>query len=285
MERRRKQELPTNHERWLVSYADFITLLFAFFVVMYSISQVNQSKYRVLSESFVQAFNQPNDAIANANPIDKINPSNDIITPLEMGKTANQEGEKSPPMAVVEDAIKPTANAQTNTTAKTDSVNELVQISDLINQKFAQLINDQMIKVSSNEYWLQIELNNSILFPSATAEPSAQAQAIFTEIAEIINHYSNPVQIEGFTDNVPISNSRYPTNWELSSARAAAIVKWLVGKGVAPERLAAVGYGEYQPLVPNDSEVGRAQNRRVAVMIAKRKIERPRATPAQLPRP
>ena len=172
-----------------------------------------------------------------------------------------------------------------NDDAKTETNNELLQMSELVNKKFAQLINDQMIQVSSNEYWLQIELNDSILFPSATAEPSPQAQAIFTDIAGILNHYSNPVQIEGFTDNVPISNSRYPTNWELSSARAAAIVKWLVSKGVTPERLSAVGYGEFQPVASNNDEVGRAQNRRVAVMIAKRKIERPKARSAQLKQP
>ena len=290
MERRKKQEIHINHERWLVSYADFITLLFAFFVVMYSISQVNQAKYRVFSESFVQAFNLPNDSKANPNSIENLNPSNEVIAPIEMGKTATEEGAKALPILPVEDAVKSESTSQNATagdnankeTASKENSNETKQISDLVNQKFAQLINDQMIKVSSNEYWLQIELNDSILFPSATAEPSPQAQIIFTEIAGILNHYSNPVQIEGFTDNIPISNSRYPTNWELSSARAAAIVKWLVGKGVAPERLAAVGYGEFQPVAPNDNEVGRAQNRRVAVMIAKRKIERPKATASQL---
>lgn len=290
MERRRRQEIHVNHERWLVSYADFITLLFAFFVVMYSISQVNQSKYRVLSESFVEAFNQPNDSNTNPNPINKINPSNAIITPIELGRSGTVDGQKASSIELMENVVKPEFNSQsssiaTNDATKAEGNNEFSKISELVNQKFAQLINDQMIKVSSNEYWVQIELNDRILFPSANAEPSAQAQAIFTDIAVILNHYSNPVQIEGFTDNVPISNSRYPTNWELSSARAAAIVKWLVGKGVAPERLSAVGYGEFQPVASNDEEAGRAQNRRVAVMIAKRKIERPKATSLQLTPP
>ena len=266
----------------MVSYADFITLLFAFFVVMYSISQVNQSKYRVLSETFVQAFNQPNDSKANPVPQDKVNPSNDVITPIEMGKTSTEEAKKPPEIVVVEDTAKPDMNAQSNTTAKTQTTDELTQISDLVNEKFAQLINDQLIKVSSNELWLQIELNDAILFPSGGVEPSTQAQAIFTDIAGILKNYANPIQVEGFTDNIPISNSRYPTNWELSSARATEIVKYLASKGVAPERLAAVGYGEFQPVAPNDTEAGRAQNRRVAIMVAKRKMERPKASPAQL---
>lgn len=282
MARRRQQEIHVNKERWLVSYADFITLLFAFFVVMYSISQVNQSKYRVLSETFIEAFNQPNDSQANPVPQEKTNTTNDVITPLEMGKTSVEEKVQVSPIVINDDTAKPEANAQSNTTAKTETKDELTQISDLVNEKFAQLINDQMIKVSSNEFWLQIELRDSILFPSGGVETSAQAQTIFTEIADILKNYANPVQIEGFTDNVPIKNTKYPTNWELSSARATEIVKFLSTHGVAPERLSAVGYGEYQPLASNDTEAGRAQNRRVAVMVAKRKIERPKTKPSEL---
>ena len=282
MIRRKKQDIHVNQERWLASYADFITLLFAFFVVMYSISQVNQSKYRVLSETFVAAFNKPNDSKANPNPQEQLNPSNEVITPVEMGKTATEDAQKTQQIVIVENTVKPEANAQSNTTAKTETSDELTQISDLVNEKFAQLINDQLIKVSSNELWLQIELNDSILFPSGGVETSAQAQAIFDEVAEILKHYENPIQVEGFTDNIPIKNSRYPTNWELSSARATEIVKYLASKGVAPERLAAVGYGEFQPVASNDTEAGRAQNRRVAIMVAKRKMERPKARPADL---
>lgn len=276
MPRRKNHDIHVNQERWLVSYADFITLLFAFFVVMYSISQVNQSKYRVLSETFVQAFNIPNDAKVNPTPQEKVNPSNDVITPVEMGKTATEESTKKEAVVVTESA-KPEMNAQSNTNASTPTSDELAQISNKVGEKFAQLINDQLIKVSSNELWLQIELNDSILFPSGGVEPSPQAQEIFTEIASILNNYTNQIQIEGFTDNIPINNTRYPTNWELSATRATEIVKFLVTKGVAPERLAAVGYGEFQPVASNDTEAGRAQNRRVAVMIAKRRLDRPKS--------
>lgn len=281
MVRRKKQEIHINQERWLVSYADFITLLFAFFVVMYSISQVNQSKYRVLSETFVQAFNQAPDSVRDMPPPEKLNPSDKLIVPIELGKTATEAADKQPPIVIVE---KDTASNTQAAPVEVEQmeVSELNQISNQINDKFSQLINDQLIKVTSNEFWLQIELNDSILFPSAAAEPSQQAQVIFSEIAEILKHYKNPVQIEGFTDNVPIKNSRYPTNWELSSARATEIVKWLAAQGVEPERLAAVGYGEFQPVASNDTEEGRAQNRRVAVMVAKRKMERPRALLEQL---
>lgn len=283
MARRKRQEIHINQERWLVSYADFITLLFAFFVVMYSISQVNQSKYRVLSETFVQAFNQPNDSKANPNPQEKINPSNDIVAPIEMGKTATEDGREQTPAVITNENNQETDfNAQKNANVKSESNEELKQISSMVSEKFSQLMNDNLIKISSNEFWFQIELNDSILFPSGGAEPNEQAQAIFTEIADILNRYSNPIQIEGFTDNIPISNSRYPTNWELSSARATEIVKFLAQKGVNPARLSAVGYGEFQPLATNNTAEGRAQNRRVAVMMAKKKMERPRAAQQQL---
>lgn len=275
MVRRRQREIHVNNERWLVSYADFITLLFAFFVVMYSISQVNQSKYRVLSETFVQAFNQSNDS--RAKPQENASSANDAITPIDMGDVAT----KPPAIVIVEDAAKSEANAPSDNATKVPTSDELTQISDLVNEKFSQLINDQMIKVSSNELWLQIELNDSILFSSGGVETSPQAQVIFTEIANILKNYKNPIQIEGFTDNVPIRNTRYPTNWELSSARATEIVKFLASNGVEPERLSAVGYGEFQPLASNDTEMGRAQNRRVAVMVAKRAMDRPRATVSQ----
>lgn len=267
MVRRRRQEVHVNQERWLISYADFITLLFAFFVVMYSISQVNDSKYRVLSDTFVEAFNQPANTQKNSEPQENVSPSTTIITPIDMGKTTVTE--TAPPD--VAEPVTPDEPIKTS--------DELAQISDLVTEKFTQLINDQMIQVSSNELWLQIELKDSILFSSGSADTSEQAQKIFDEIAGILKSYSNPVQVEGFTDNIPIKSVKYPTNWELSTARASAIVKYLAGKGVAPERLSAVGYGEYQPVAANDTEQGRAQNRRVTIMVAKRKMDRPKVSP------
>ncbi len=278
MVRRRREDIHINHERWLVSYADFITLLFAFFVVMYSISHVNDSKYRVLSDTFVEAFNQPSDSQTNAEPSEQLNPSNDVIAPIEIGKTS--QATANDPETPISISLEGVSTNPTSTSVSAiepaTTTDELSQISDLVTEKFSQLIDDQMIQVSSNELWLQIELKDSILFNSGSAEASDQAQTIFDEIALILKAYSNPVQVEGFTDNVPINSSKYPTNWELSTARASTIVKYLIVKGVAPERLSAVGYGEYQPVASNETDVGRAQNRRVAIMVAKRKMDRPR---------
>ncbi|WP_339897745.1 flagellar motor protein MotD [uncultured Gilvimarinus sp.] len=246
MPRRRNRELSVNHERWLVSYADFITLLFAFFVVMYSISQVNESKYRVLSSTLTDAFDSRTRTPAAAKG---------EVSPLPI-----------PPPVAAPDA------------------GNLPHLEQAFKNEFSGLIDEQLMQVSSNEMWLQVELRDSILFSSGSAEVSATAGEIFTRVAQIIAKVNNPVQIEGFTDNVPIQTGRYPSNWELSSARAAAIVKWLIDDGVAPARLAAVGYGEYQPVASNATEQGRMQNRRVAIMIARDQRVRPQAvkpTPAQ----
>jgi chemotaxis protein MotB len=262
MVRRRHAEVHVNQERWLVSYADFITLLFAFFVVMYSISQVNQSKYRVLSETFEHAFNsrQLTTDTTSSNPIEK------IINPIQVGEPA-----LSPDPSAID------VEQESAGDAASTSSGQLQEISALVNERFADLINDELVSVSSNELWLQIELKDSILFASGGTDLSLQAQAIFDEIAGILKGYSNPIQVEGYTDNIPINNPRYPSNWELSSARASAIVKLLAARGVAPQRLSAVGFGEFQPVASNEHPAGRAQNRRVALMIARRKIERPGA--------
>jgi chemotaxis protein MotB len=277
MVRRRREDIHVNHERWLISYADFITLLFAFFVVMYSISQVNDSKYRVLSDTFIEAFHKPTDAQSNTEPADQSAPANDLISPINMDNSVRDAEQVDEQVPTIVDNSQGAANEvaeQPDTKIKTSD--ELTQISDLVSEKFAPLITEQLIQVSSNELWLQIELKDSILFSSGSADTSEQARKIFDEIAAILAGYSNPVQVEGFTDNIPINSAKYPTNWELSTARASAIVKHLAANGVAPERLSAVGYGEYQPIAPNSSEQGRAQNRRVAIMIAKRKMDRPK---------
>lgn len=273
MIRRRREDIHVNHERWLVSYADFITLLFAFFVVMYSISQVNDSKYRVLSDTFIDVFHHSAGAQINQGLVDQAASSSDVIVPIDMSKSTKDfesANVQAPLLAVnVQDVDGPSGDS-----VKTSD--ELEQISGLVTEKFAPLISQQVIQVSSNELFLQIELKDSILFSSGSADISEQARKIFDEIAVILSVYSNPVQVEGFTDNIPINSAKYPTNWELSTARASAIVKHLALQGVAPERLSAVGYGEYQPIASNVSEQGRAQNRRVAIMVAKRKMDRPK---------
>ncbi len=252
---RRRVEETVHHERWLISYADFITLLFAFFVVMYSISQVNESKYRVLSETLNHVFTE---AVPRT------------LDPIQVG-----DPQLRADPSVIPDGGEEDVNNAMNGDGAFDRTADLPQLSDLFEDEFSDLIDDDVITINSNEFWLEIQLNASILFDSGDAEPSLQAESIFSDVAKILKDFDNPVQVEGFTDNVPIRNLQFPSNWELSAARAAAVVKLLQQGQVNPDRLSAVGYGEHQPLADNATEEGRAVNRRVALMIARERVERP----------
>ena len=238
MARRRREEEPINHDRWLVSYADFITLLFAFFVVMYSISSINEGKYKVLSDSMEGIFSQPERAIK---PIP-------VGDERFKGQSDSDDGE-SGSGSVAQDP--------------------LASIAEQIRDQFDGLLGDGKLHVRANEMWLELELSSSLLFPSGDAIPHQDAFDIIEKISSILAPFDNPIQVEGFTDNLPISTVQYPTNWELSAARAASIVRMLVMDGVQPERLAAVGYGEFQPIADNADAAGRARNRRVVLVISR----------------
>jgi len=237
MARRRNHEEHENHERWLVSYADFITLLFAFFVVMYSISSINQGKYKILSDTLVGAFNQPDRA----------------VQPIPVG-------EERPRTATPEESAVPEDQAQSD---------PLQKIADSVRDAFGDLLKSNQLTVRGNELWIEIELSSSLLFPSGDAIPNDTAFTIIEKIAKILAPYENPVHVEGFTDNLPISTALFPSNWELSTARAASIVRMLAMDGVSPSRLAAVGYGEFQPVADNALAEGRARNRRVVLVISR----------------
>ena len=145
----------------------------------------------------------------------------------------------------------------------------LASIAEQIRDQFDGLLGDGKLHVRANEMWLELELSSSLLFPSGDAIPHQDAFDIIEKISSILAPFDNPIQVEGFTDNLPISTAQYPTNWELSAARAASIVRMLVMDGVQPERLAAVGYGEFQPIADNADAAGRARNRRVVLVISR----------------
>lgn len=258
MPRRRPVDINVSHERWLVSYSDFITLLFAFFVVMYSISQVSESKYRVLSETLVDAFNDQK-------------PSS--VTPIQVGDPSRSVDPSA--IHLVTDDNKDKGKGPEKGEGPFDKTADLPQLSDLFQDEFADLINDDLVKLHSNEFWLEVELSSNILFASADAEPSLQAESLFADVANMLKPFNNPIQVEGFTDNIPMNSSRYPSNWELSTARAASAVKLLIKGGVDASRLSAVGYGEHRPVADNATPEGRAKNRRVVLMIARERVERP----------
>ncbi|MDB6062959.1 MAG: hypothetical protein JWM78_3062 [Verrucomicrobiaceae bacterium] len=250
MGRRKHTEEHTNHERWLVSYADFITLLFAFFVVMYSISQVNESKYRVLSNTLEDAFNQPELA----------------VDPIQIGEKARSNPANL--VALNTDAAK-TKEGEGGTQSSNGMPDEFKDVANKIAEAFGDLMTQGLVTLRGNEEWLEIEMKSSLLFDSGDAALSNHALELLGQVAAILRDQKNAVRVEGFTDNKPIHTVRFPSNWELSSSRAAAVVQLFVEEGIDSSRLVAAGYGEFQPVGPNDTPENRAKNRRVVLMISK----------------
>lgn len=271
MARKKRNEEHENHERWLVSYADFITLLFAFFVVMYSISSVNEGKYRVLSDSMIAAFRDParsldpiqigelmRSPVQSETVIDRHKPMIEVFkVPLPGRQGTQQKPEQTNPAAEVD---------------LNESENELIdeaakKLADSIEASMTDLVDQGLIQVRRDKRWIEVEIKSSILFASGSAELSGSSAPVLQELAEKLESLDNVIHVEGFTDNVPISNFEFLSNWELSAARAASVVHLFTRLGLDPKRLAAIGYGEFRPVASNDTADGRARNRRVVLVI------------------
>lgn len=240
MFRRKRSDDKENLDRWLLTYADLITLLLAFFIVMYSFSRVDAHKFREVSKALSGA--------------------------LKGGK--NQ---------VVKDEDKIVFPG-----SGVFKIGHLNRIGQLIENKFLKVQEEtgQEPKVSTEitERGLVIHIMESALFRMGSAQLEDQAKATLDLIAEEIINIPNHIRVEGHTDDIPINTSRYPSNWELSSARATEVVRYLIDSyKLAPDRLSALGYGEFRPLRPNNSFENRARNRRVDVVILT--VEMTRAEP------
>jgi chemotaxis protein MotB len=260
MARKKKPEEHENHERWLVSYADFITLLFAFFVVMYSISSVNEGKYRVLSDSISSAFD-PSEA---GLPIKMNSP----LKPPIIARAITSSNDHS--MSMQGQNVSAYGGVEAS---KEDKAN-LRKISARIKKGLSPLIDDKMVKVKGNDLWIEIEIKSQILFGSGRAALQPKARPVLIDVARVLGDFNNQIQVEGFTDNVPIDTEDFKSNWELSAARAANVVHLFSRAGVKPTRLSAVGYGEFKPVASNRTAEGRQQNRRVKIVVLSDAIAR-----------
>lgn len=246
MARKKPPEEHENHERWLVSYADFITLLFAFFVVMYAISSLNEGKYRVMADSIVKAFRE--------------NEQTDQM--IRMGSKYPQllPGKGQPigeglPKREVED-VKKAAERE-----------KMKRIATNVMDAMATLVRSGQVKVTQSSKGISLEINASVLFSSGDARLQPGSLQSLSAVAKELAKIDNPIQVEGHTDNIPIKSEFFPSNWELSSARAGSVVRLFVEQGVAPARLEAIGFADNKPLDTNVTPEGRARNRRVNVMI------------------
>lgn len=252
MTRRKKRNRDdiNNHDRWMVSYADFVTLLFAFFVVMYAISSVNEGKYKVLSDSIVDAFSKKDGLGDVTDPI-QIGASPTVFQPIPLDNPTTVEVEKRRELS--EEILKERRN--------------LSQVSDQFEEVLAPFIDDKLVSVKRNDYWIELEMNSEMLFLSGEAALSKKAIPVLKKISEVISSLPNAINVEGHTDNIPIDNIKFRSNWDLSSARSTSVVHELIKDGINPIRLSAIGYGEFHPVGDNKVEDGRFKNRRVVLVL------------------
>ncbi len=233
---RHKGSSHNNNERWLLTYSDLITLLMIFFVIMFAMSQIDQIKFNALKMS-LQAALKSGTAI----------PINSGSTSLI--QSAGQGGAKiGSPSAL----IKP---------SKLDHIYQ--QVKQYVNRHDLQ----DKVAVVDQVRGVQITLRDVVLFNTGEAVIRPQAQGLLAGLVPFFQRISNPIVIEGYTDNVPIHTALYPSNWELSGARAVGVVRFLISKGVDPSRLSGVAYGQYHPVAPNNTPYNRQQNRRVNIVI------------------
>lgn len=239
MARKKYQEEPESHERWLVSYADFITLLFAFFVVMYALSTVNVGKYNLLSTSISSAF-------GNARPPPVTNDELHAILPLR--------------------PLQPGMNPRASDALRQEK-QYMTKMAKSLMDALAPLVREGKVRVIQNSRGVSVEINASVLFAPGEANLAPESYEALKAIASLLREDRHMIQVEGHTDNVPISNTVFPSNWELSSVRASSVIRLFIDSGLAEKRLSIVGHGPNQPVGSNDTAEGRARNRRVAVLI------------------
>lgn len=248
--RRRGQRQRVSHERWLVSYADFITLLFAFFVVLFATAEVNQKKQAQFSQSVDEAFRSLG------------------IFPTALRRNPGAQGASSAteippiPMNIVmgEDVLAPAR-------VKAD----LEQIGRDLQQTLSNEVAKHTVSIEMGRDGLVISLREAGFFASGSATPRPETLATIRQIAGRLARTSYDLRVEGHTDDIPIHNVQFDSNWELSTARATSIARLLLGmNSIRADRLSAAGYAEFHPVAPNDSTDGRARNRRVDLVVLPR---------------
>jgi chemotaxis protein MotB len=247
MARRKKRIDHDNRDRWLISYADFVTLLFAFFVVMYSISSVNEGKYKVFSDSLNNAFSiRPTPANTTKVP----NEQEQLLKALVDKRTARL-GEQQ---RKIQDRMK--------------------NLTSGLKDVMSSLINQHLVNINLTKRGIEIDISASLLFRTGEAALQPGALDVLRQVSSVLSSEELPIEVEGHTDDIPIMTAQYPSNWELSSARASSVVRLMINNGVPEKRLAVVGLASNQPLVPNDSPENRARNRRVSITIVAPNMER-----------
>jgi chemotaxis protein MotB len=246
MRRRRHSETHENHERWLVSYADFITLLFAFFVVMFANSQVDRTKAAKIAESVKGALESGSMPASIQGFLGRARD----VKPEERGM-GNAPGSWHPESLAVE-----------------SQAMSLLPSLRTLEKQFAAEIAEGKIQVEMTARGIVVTMREAAFFQPGDDRIQASSIPMIAKVAETVRALPNPVRMEGHTDSVPIRTERFRSNWELSAARAIAMMELMTSRfGVPPAKVAIAGYADTAPVAPNDTAEGRAKNRRVDVII------------------
>jgi chemotaxis protein MotB len=253
--RRGGHEAPHADERWLISYADMITLLMALFVVLWSMGVVNTSKFEALSLSLKEAFSG------------RILPGGEAVV-LPGSSSDREKATPEPPLPAIAPTIKASEGDGRRADAAQKEAEDLERLKREIDAWTAANGLDRKVQTSVDRRGLVVRvLTDDVLFSSGSATVRPESDKLLDALSRLLKtQVRNPIQVEGNTDDVPVSGT-YPTNWELSTARATAIVRDLIRRGVWPDRLSATGYADRNPIASNATEGGRQRNRRVEIVV------------------
>lgn len=255
--RQRGSEAAGDTDRWMVSYADFMTLLFAFFVAMYGMSQLQQGDEERVSRALSERFyaDQALAPVASSRaPL--IQRDQSFLTP-GIGGLFPRTRDRAP-----------SASSSSDAAGRGGENEQLARMADRLRDNLQTTVDEGGFDIRREGRRVEVVIQNGVLFPSGSPRPSEPFISPLESVARVIRGRGHQVRVEGYTDNVPIEGGPYPSNWELSAARAATVVRLFSELGVTPERLSAIGRGEYQPVATNNTPTGRARNRRVVISIS-----------------
>ena len=274
MSRRKHHEEHQNHEAWAIPYGDLITLLLAFFVVMYAVSSVNEGKYRVLSDSLVAAFRgQP----MTMQPVQvgqkQLGSGADLSMSLvQQDMLTGQPREMFAPLPLKPIEVEPgrgesPSQSLSQPGAPGKGQGNLDAVEEEVGRAMAELVEQGLVSVRRRQATVEVEIRTDILFDSGSATLTRDAEAVIARIGRVLARFRNAVLVEGHTDDRPINTPQFPSNWELSAARAASVVHVLTENGVPGGQVTVVGFAEFRPVASNEDAAGRNANRRVLVVV------------------
>ena len=267
--RRKLPEEDAQHAAWAIPYGDLVTLLFAFFVVLYAASSVNEGKYRALSTSLFTEFNgqKPPGSAPGSAPAAAAGSAPGMRVAALTYRGAATRPQPADSHAIFADTATVTRKQAEEVARAQAESQALDKVAADISAAMSDLIKTNLVVVRRSGSTIEVEIRTDILFPSGSATLSPTAVDVIRKLSRTLASLPNPVRVEGHTDSQPIDTVEFPSNWELSAARAASVVHLIANSGVDPARLSVIGRAQYSPAQPNTTAAGRNANRRVLIAI------------------